>query len=214
MLEFVDLNLHLTHLVILWQLLYGTVFNKAWCVSFLVCSSKGAEHEGSLKTQRNTAYIEEVPLKKILRAHSEIDSTKCSVEFRLSFPQQTAILNWFGRMSFVRVRWKSRGHTEHLTGDDNMDQQSQPVKRKTVQLMLLFSSDDDSSTFCLLSWRNNLSVLRSGDSGQFASESTEQKLDRVHTDTNLSFVFSLDVVFMSSFGYFILQSCFLAIESF
>lgn len=29
MLEFVDLNLHLTHLVILWQLLYGTVFNKA-----------------------------------------------------------------------------------------------------------------------------------------------------------------------------------------
>lgn len=214
MLEFVDLNLHLTHLVILWQLLYGTVFNKAWCVSFLVCSSKGAEHEGSLKTQRNTAYIEEVPLKKILRAHSEIDSTKCSVEFRLSFPQQTATLNWFGRMSFVRVRWKSRGHTEHLTGDDNMDQQSQPVKRKTVQLMLLFSSDDDSSTFCLLSWRNNLSVLRSGDSGQFASESTEQKLDRVHTDTNLSFVFSLDVVFMSSFGYFILQSCFLAIESF
>lgn len=214
MLEFVDLNLHLTHLVILWQLLYGTVFNKAWCVSFLVCSSKGAEHEGSLKTQRNTAYIEEVPLKKILRAHSEIDSTKCSVEFRLSFPQQTATLNWFGRMSFVRVRWKSRGHTEHLTGDDNMDQQSQPVKRKTVQLMLLFSSDDDSFTFCLLSWRNNLSVLRSGDSGQFASESTEQKLDRVHTDTNLSFVFSLDVVFMSSFGYFILQSCFLAIESF
>lgn len=214
MLEFVDLNLHLTHLVILWQLLYGTVFNKAWCVSFLVCSSKGAEHEGSLKTQRNTAYIEEVPLKKILRAHSEIDSTKCSVEFRLSFPQQTATLNWFGRMSFVRVRWKSRGHTEHLTGDDNMDQQSQPVKRKTVQLMLLFSSDDDSSTFCLLSWRNNLSVLRSGESGQFASESTEQKLDRVHTDTNLSFVFSLDVVFMSSFGYFILQSCFLAIESF
>lgn len=214
MLEFVDLNLHLTHLVILWQLLYGTVFNKAWCVSFLVCSSKGAEHEGSLKTQRNTAYIEEVPLKKILRAHSEIDSTKCSVEFRLSFPQQTATLNWFGRMSFVRVRWKSRGHTEHLTGDDNMDQQSQPVKRKTVQLMLWFSSDDDSSTFCLLSWRNNLSVLRSGESGQFASESTEQKLDRVHTDTNLSFVFSLDVVFMSSFGYFILQSCFLAIESF
>lgn len=214
MLEFVDLNLHLTHLVILWQLLYGTVFNKAWCVSFLVCSSKGAEHEGSLKTQRNTAWIAEVPLKKILRGHSEIDSTKCSVEFRLSFPQQTAILNWFGRMSFVRVRWKSRGHTEHLTGDDNMDQQSQPVKRKTVQLMLLFSSDDDSSTFCLLSWRNNLSVLRSGDSGQFASESTEQKLDRVHTDTNLSFVFSLDVVFMSSFGYFILQSCFLAIESF
>lgn len=214
MLEFVDLNLHLTHLVILWQLLYGTVFNKAWCVSFLVCSSKGAEHEGSLKTQRNTAWIEEVPLKKILRGHSEIDSTKCSVEFRLSFPQQTAILNWFGRMSFVRVRWKSRGHTEHLTGDDNMDQQSQPVKRKTVQLMLLFSSDDDSSTFCLLSWRNNLSVLRSGDSGQFASESTEQKLDRVHTDTNLSFVFSLDVVFMSSFCYFILQSCFLAIESF
>lgn len=209
MLEFVDLNLHLTHLVILWQLLYGTVFNKAWCVSFLVCSSKGAEHEGSLKTQRNTAYIEEVPLKKILRAHSEIDSTKCSVEFRLSFPQQTATLNWFGRMSFVRVRWKSRGHTEHLTGDDNMDQQSQPVKRKTVQLMLLFSSDDDSSTFCLLSWRNNLSVLRSGESGQFASESTEQKLD-----TNRSFVFSLDVVFMSSFGYFILQSCFLAIESF
>lgn len=214
MLEFVDLNLHLTHLVILWQLLYGTVFNKAWCVSFLVCSSKGAEHEGSLKTQRNTAYIEEVPLKKILRGHSEIDSTKCSVEFRLSFPQQTATLNWFGRMSFVRVRWKSRGHTEHLTGDDNMDQQSQPVKRKTVQFMLLFSSDDDSSTFCLLSWRNNLSVLRSGESGQFASESTEQKLDRVHTDTNLSFVFSLDVVFMSSFGYFILQSCFLAIESF
>lgn len=214
MLEFVDLNLHLTHLVILWQLLYGTVFNKAWCVSFLVCSSKGAEHEGSLKTQRNTAWIAEVPLKKILRGHSEIDSTKCSVEFRLSFPQQTATLNWFGRMSFVRVRWKSRGHTEHLTGDDNMDQQSQPVKRKTVQLMLLFSSDDDSSTFCLLSWRNNLSVLRSGDSGQFASESTEQKLDRVHTDTNLSFVFSLDVVFMSSFGYFILQSCFLAIESF
>lgn len=214
MLEFVDLNLHLTHLVILWQLLYGTVFNKAWCVSFLVCSSKGAEHEGSLKTQRNTAYIEEVPLKKILRGHSEIDSTKCSVEFRLSFPQQTATLNWFGRMSFVRVRWKSRGHTEHLTGDDNMDQQSQPVKRKTVQLMLLFSSDDDSSTFCLLSWRNNLSVRLSGDSGQFASESTEQKLDRVHTDTNLSFVFSLDVVFMSSFGYFILQSCFLAIESF
>lgn len=150
MLEFVDLNLHLTHLVILWQLLYGTVFNKAWCVSFLVCSSKGAEHEGSLKTQRNTAWIEEVPLKKILRGHSEIDSTKCSVEFRLSFPQQTATLNWFGRMSFVRVRWKSRGHTEHLTGDDNMDQQSQPVKRKTVQLMLWFSSDDDSFTFCLL----------------------------------------------------------------
>lgn len=41
----------LTHLVFLWQLLYGTVFNKAWCVSFRVCASKGAEQEGSLEQQ-------------------------------------------------------------------------------------------------------------------------------------------------------------------
>lgn len=41
------LNNHLTHLVFLWQLLYGAVFNKAWCVSFRVCASKGAEQEGS-----------------------------------------------------------------------------------------------------------------------------------------------------------------------
>ena len=156
MLEFVDLNLHLTHLVILWQLLYGTVFNKAWCVSFLVCSSNGAEHEGSLKTQRNTAWIEEVLLKKILSARSEVDPTKCSVTFHLSFPQQTTTLNWFGsdvicqgQMEVTRPTQSIRQETTTVSASQEKDCSANVVILQRWWFIYILPVELQRQTFCM-----------------------------------------------------------------
>lgn len=65
------------HLVLVWQLLYGTVFSRAWCVSLRVCTSNGAELEGSFND--NKTLHESLISRTLQWTHSDVNATKLSV---------------------------------------------------------------------------------------------------------------------------------------